>query len=111
MKISQKIWILIMGCIYVGCIGIALTGARPNVSNTLTVIWLISAFTVCLVAPTIEWFLQAMYTTASYELNLKVLLCCISFLQLCMGLYVVGTYRGSSNNSSGGSIGERCIRS
>lgn len=61
-----------MGCIYVGCIGIALTGARPNVSNTLTVIWLISAFTVCLVAPTIEWFLQAMYTTASYELNLKV---------------------------------------
>jgi len=47
-----------MGVIYVGCIGIALIGSHPNVSATLTVSLFVSALTVCLLAPTIEWLLQ-----------------------------------------------------
>jgi hypothetical protein len=59
MRLAQRKWVLLMGLVYVGCIGIALIGSRPGVSDTLTVSLFISAFAVCLIAPTIEWLMHA----------------------------------------------------
>lgn len=58
MEIALRTWLLILGFAYAVCVGIAFSCARPNATDVMNIILLISALAVCVLSPTIEWFLR-----------------------------------------------------